>query len=401
MKKNRIWKMVAGCLSGALLLTGCGAQASDVGRVDTVSASASKKSIVCTTYPQYDWVCEILGEKKDQFEVTLLLDNGVDLHSYQPTAMDMVKISTADAFIYVGGESENWVEDALKEVTNKNIQVMNMVDVLGERVKPEEFVEGMEHHHDHEHDEEHENHEHDDEHEHDEEHENHEHDDEHEHDEEHENHEHDDDHERDEEHENHEHGDEHEHDEEHENHEHEHETDEHIWLSLKNAKLLVESITDLVVEMDRENELVYEKNCNDYVEKLNALDQEYEQLVNASEKKTVVVGDRFPFRYLMDDYGISYYAAFAGCSAETEASFETVTFLAGKIDELSLKSILVLENAETKLAETIKQNTTTKDQNILHMDSIQTVTQTDIANGFTYLKAMQENLEVLKEVLGM
>ena len=371
MKKNRIWKMVAGCLSGVLLLTGCGAQASDIAGVDTVSANAPKKSIVCTTYPQYDWVCEILGEKKDQFEVTLLLDNGVDLHSYQPTAMDMVKISTADAFIYVGGESENWVEDALKEVTNKNIQVMNMVDVLGERVKPEEFVEGMEHHHDHEHDEEHENHEHDDDHEHDEEHENHEHDDDHEH------------------------------DEEHENHEHEHETDEHIWLSLKNAKLLVESITDLVVEMDRENELVYEKNCNDYVEKLNALDQEYEQLVNASEKKTVVFGDRFPFRYLMDDYGISYYAAFAGCSAETEASFETVTFLAGKIDELSLKSILVLENAETKLAETIKQNTTTKDQNILHMDSIQTVTQTDIANGFTYLKAMQENLEVLKEVLGM
>ena len=225
MKKNRIWKMVAGCLSGVLLLTGCGAQASDIAGVDTVSANAPKKSIVCTTYPQYDWVCEILGEKKDQFEVTLLLDNGVDLHSYQPTAMDMVKISTADAFIYVGGESENWVEDALKEVTNKNIQVMNMVDVLGERVKPEEFVEGMEHHHDHEHDEEHENHEHDDD---------------------------------------------HEHDEEHENHEHEHETDEHIWLSLKNAKLLVESITDLVVEMDRENELVYEmfknktvygKNC--------------------------------------------------------------------------------------------------------------------------------------------
>ena len=114
MKKNRIWKMVAGCLSGVLLLTGCGAQASDIAGVDTVSANAPKKSIVCTTYPQYDWVCEILGEKKDQFEVTLLLDNGVDLHSYQPTAMDMVKISTADAFIYVGGESENWVEDALK-----------------------------------------------------------------------------------------------------------------------------------------------------------------------------------------------------------------------------------------------------------------------------------------------
>lgn len=357
MKKNRIWKMVTGCLGGALLLTGCGAQASDVGRVDTVSASAVKKSIVCTTYPQYDWVCEVLGDKKDNFELTLLLDKGVDLHSYQPTAMDMVKVSTADVFIYVGGESEKWVEDALKEVTNENIQVMNMIDVLGERVKPEEYVEGMEHHHEHE--------------------------------------------EHDEDHENHEHGEDHEHDEEHENHEHAHETDEHIWLSVKNATILVESITDLVVEMDRENTLVYQKNSEEYVEKLNALDQEFEQLVNASEKNTVVFGDRFPFRYLMDDYGISYYAAFSGCSAETEASFETVTFLAEKIDELSLNSILVLENAETKLAEAIKQNTATKNQNILHMDSIQSVTKTDIANGFTYLNAMQGNLQVLKEVLGM
>ena len=358
MKKNRIWKMITGCLCGALLLTGCGAQASDVGRVDTVSASAAKKSIVCTTYPQYDWVCEILGDKKDDFELTLLLDDGVDLHSYQPTAMDMVKISTADAFIYVGGESEKWVEDALKEVTNENIQVMNMVDILGERIKPEEFVEGMEHHHEH--------------------------DGEHEHDEEHESHEHDS-----------------EHGEEHENHEQVQETDEHIWLSVKNAAILVECITDLIVTVDSENALVYQKNSEEYAEKLNALDQEFEQMINASEKNTVVFGDRFPFRYLMDDYGISYYAAFSGCSAETEASFETVTFLAGKIDELSLNSFLVLENAETKLAETIKQNTATKDQSILHMDSIQSVTQTDIANGYTYLNAMQENLEVLKEVLGM
>lgn len=357
MKKNRIWKMVTGCLSGALLLTGCGAQASNAGSIDMVSVSVPKKSIVCTTYPQYDWVCEILGEKKDQFEVTLLLDNGVDLHSYQPTAMDMVKISTADAFIYVGGESDHWVEDALEEVTNKEIKVLNMVEALGERVKAEEFVEGMEHHHEHEdEDEDHENHEHD------------------EHDEEHENH---------------------------ENHEHEHENDEHVWLSLKNAKILVKSITDIVTEIDQENARVYEKNSNAYVEKLAALDEEFEQLMNETEKKTVVFGDRFPFRYLMDDYGISYYAAFSGCSAETEASFETVTFLAAKIDELSLKNILVLENAETKLAETIKQNTTTKDQTILHMDSIQSVTQTDIINGFTYLNAMQENLQVLKEVLVM
>ena len=348
MKKNRIWKMVTGCLGGILLLTGCSAETSDIGSIDMVSASVPKKNIVCTTYPQYDWVCEILGEKKEQFEVTLLLDNGVDLHSYQPTAMDMVKISTADAFIYVGGESDYWVEDALKEVTNKEIKILNMVDALGERVKAEEFVEGMEHQH-----------------------------------------EHDDDHEQ------------HEDEEEHEKHEHEHEADEHIWLSLKNAKILVQSITDIVTEMDCENALIYEKNCNAYVEKLNALDEEFEQLINASEKKTVVFGDRFPFRYLMDDYGISYYAAFSGCSAETEASFETVTFLASKIDELSLKSILVLENAETKLAETIIQNTMTKDQTILHMDSIQAVTQTDMADGFTYLKAMQQNLEVLKEVFGM
>ena len=177
------------------------------------------------------------------------------------------------------------------------------------------------------------------------------------------------------------------------------EYDEHVWLSLKNAKVLVENISDTIQAVDTKNAQSYKENALAYLEKLKQLDSQYEETVQNANVKTVVFGDRFPFRYLVDDYKLNYYAAFVGCSAETEASFETITFLAKKVDELGLNTILTIENSNHEIAENIKQNTEKKNQNILSMNSLQSVTNADLDGGFTYLKAMQDNLEVLKQAL--
>ena len=326
------------------LLTGCGKQN------EQTASDETRLRVVTTIFPEYDWVREILGDKADNAEVTMLLDNGADLHSYQPTADDIVKISECDLFIYVGGESDDWVDDALKNAANKNRKVINLLEALGDSVKTEEVVEGMqEEEHDHDHDLEDAD----------------EHDDAKEHD-----------------------------------HEEEAEYDEHVWLSLKNAETLVGAISESLQELDPDNKDTYAANSDAYVKKLSALDADYQAAVDAAACKTVLFGDRFPFRYLVDDYGLSYYAAFAGCSAESEASFETISFLAKKVDELNLPCVLTIEGKNHKIAETVVENTTAKNQKILTMDSMQSTTSKDVANGTTYLSVMEKNLSVLKEALG-
>lgn len=335
MKKITALLLALFVLVGAL--AGCGKQ-NDTNKTD-------KLSIVTTIFPEYDWVREILGDKADNAEITMLLDNGVDLHSYQPTADDIVKISDCDLFIYVGGESDGWVEDALRNATNRNMKVINLLEILGDSVKTEEIVEGMQ-------EEEHE----------------------------------------------HEDAEEHEH-EDAEEHEHEEETDEHVWLSLKNAKMLVRVISKALQELDPDNKDIYAANADAYVKKLSALDADYQAAVDAASNKTILFGDRFPFRYLVDDYGLRYYAAFVGCSAETEAGFETISFLAKRVDEWKLPCVLTIEGAQHKIAETIVRNTTMKNQKVLTMDSMQSTTTQDVKNGTTYLSVMEKNLSVLKEAL--
>ena len=305
------------------VLAGCGKQ-NDTNKTD-------KLSIVTTIFPEYDWVREILGDKADSAEITMLLDNGVDLHSYQPTADDIVKLSDCDLFVYVGGESDGWVEGALKSAASKDRKVINLLEILGDSVKEEETVEGMQ--------------------------------------------------------------------EEEEDHE-EKEYDEHVWLSLKNAKTLVAAISAALQELDPDNKDAYAANADAYGQKLSALDAEYRKAVSAGTYKTLLFGYRFPFRYLVDDYGMSYYAAFVGCSAESEASFETVSFLARKVDEGKLPCVLTIEGKNHKIAETIVQNTAGKNQKILTMDSMQSTTSQDVARGRTYLSLMAKNLDVLKEALG-
>ena len=327
MKKITVLLLALFMLVGAL--AGCGKQ-NDTNQTD-------KLSIVTTIFPEYDWVREILGEKADNAEITMLLDNGVDLHSYQPTADDIVKISDCDLFIYVGGESDEWVEDALRNAANGNMKVINLLEVLGDSVKTEEIVEGMQEA-------------------------------------------------------------EHEH-EDAEEHEHEEEADEHVWLSLKNAKMLVRVISKALQELDPDSKDIYAANADAYVKKLSALDAEYQAAVDAASNKTILFGDRFPFRYLVDDYGLHYYAAFVGCSTETEAGFETISFLAKRVDEWKLPCVLTIEGAQHKIAETVVRNTTAKNQRVLTMDSMQSTTSKDVKNGTTYLSVMEKNLSVLKEAL--
>lgn len=308
----------------AAVLSGCAPQDD--------SAASNKLNIVTTIFPAYDWVREILGAETDRAEITMLLDSGVDLHSYQPTVDDIVKISDCDLFLYVGGESDGWVDDALKNAPNKERKVIRLLDVLGDSAKAEETVAGMQ--------------------------------------------------------------------EEEHDHEEEAEYDEHIWLSLKNAQVLVAAISEALQESDPARKDTYAANAAAYVEKLSALDGEYRAAVDSGKYKTLLFGDRFPFRYLADDYGLDYYAAFPGCSAETEASFETVSFLAGKMDALGLPCALTIEGTQHKIAETIVQNTAQKNQQILTMDSMQAVTANDAASGVSYLSIMEKNLSVLKKALG-
>jgi zinc transport system substrate-binding protein len=308
----------------------------------TSLAEAKNISVVTTIFPIYDWVREIVGDAEN-IEITLLLDNGVDLHSYQPTAQDIMKVATCDAFAYVGGESDAWVKDALAESVNPDMVVVNLVDALGEDVKAEEAVVGMQHDHEHEED----------------------------------------------------------------GHDHEDEVDEHVWLSLRNAEKLVAALAKALGEVAPDNAAAYAANAEAYVGRLAALDAEYAAARTNADFDTLLFGDRFPFRYLTEDYGLKYYAAFSGCSAESEASFETIAFLAGKVDELGLTTVLTIEGGQggaanqvhQGVAETVVQNTRAKDAKVLVMDSMQGTTGADAQGGATYLGAMEKNLEVLKQAL--
>ena len=370
------------CLIMLALLGGCGGQ-TQTAQTPGTKNEPKKLKIVTTIFPIHDWTWEILGGEAAHAELTMLLKSGVDLHSYQPTADDLVKLSSCDVLIYVGGESDKWIEDARKEAVNKNMVVLRLMDVLGDRLKREETVEGMEAHHHHDHDKD--GHKHDDHNK-----------DEHKHHEEAADHKHEEHKHEEHKHEEHKH-EEHSHDKD--GHEHHDEYDEHIWLSLKNAKVCADAIADALARADAANAQAYKDNAEGYRAKLNAVDKEYEAAVAASPKKTLLFGDRFPFRYLVDDYGLKYYAAFPGCSAETEASFETIAFLSAKLDELKLPVILTIEGGSRKVAETILYNTPTHDQKILVLDSMQSTVGDKAAYGHNYLAVMRKNLEVLKEAL--
>ena len=304
------------------------------------SAGEKEIHIVTTIFPEYDWMRQVLGNRTEDAALTLLLDNGVDSHSFQPTVEDIITVSSCDLFVYVGGESDSWVADALSEAVNPDMKVLNLLELLGEGAHEEETVEGMQP----------------------------------------------------------ERGEKSGDDSE-EAGEEDREFDEHVWLSLRNAELFCRAFAEILGETDPEHAEEYRENADAYIDKLAALDQEYEKTVSGTSDPVLLFGDRFPFLYLTEDYGISYYAAFAGCSAEAEASFETIAFLADKLKELGLPAVLVIEGSDCKLAETIRDSAGDPEVQILTLDSMQSVTSQDVEEGRTYLSVMEENLKVLKQAL--
>ena len=327
--------VTAGLFSGCSSAPAASAAPADAS--DSVSSTGTSLQIVTTIFPIYDWVRSVAGDQAEHLDITWLLNSGVDLHSYQPTVEDMLTISTCDVFVYVGGESDGWVHDALDGAVNKDMTVINLMDVLGSSVREEEVVEGME-------------------------------------------------------------ADDHE-----ENLEADEEEgpeyDEHVWLSLKNADTAVGAIAETLAAKDPDHGDVYRANAEQYRSELRDLDTRYQKMTESAARHTLLFGDRFPFRYLTDDYGLDYYAAFVGCSAETEASFETVAFLSGKLDELALPAVLTIEGGDQALARTIIENSRSGDQVILALDSMQGTAARDLEAGKTYLSVMEENLAVLETAL--
>jgi len=310
-----------------MMFVACGADS------EKRTAANKKISIVAAIYPQYDWLKNVLGERADSVDLKLLVKNGTDLHSYKPSAQDIASIAGADIVVYVGGESDGWIEKALAATPKADRVEVNMMKALGDRVKEEEVVEGMQAEEEHHHHEEVEN-------------------------------------------------------------------DEHIWLSLKNAWILVNALAQSLSKVDTANSSIYTANAAVYNGNLWVLDQEFASAISGAENKTILFGDRFPFRYLVDDYGIKYYAAFVGCSAESEASFETVAFLANKMDSLALPAIFTIDGSDGKIARAILEaSKKSKETPVLTLNSMQSVTDEQIKAGADYLSMMRDNLEVLKKAI--
>lgn len=285
-------------------------------------SKSGKIHVLATIFPAYDWA-KNLAAGCDSVEVELLLKDGVDLHSYQPSAKDIVKISTADIFIYVGGESDAWVQKALENAKNESMTVINLMEILRNLVKKEEFVEGMTDFDSHD----------------------------------------------------------------------EPGFDEHIWLSLSNAIAVANEISGALIEKDEANAQIYTANLVSYMQALSSLKESYS---GSFGEKTIIVCDRFPFRYLADEFGIKYYAAFSGCSAETEASFETIAFLSEKARELSASSVFVTESSDKKIARTVISESKNGEIPIITLDSMQSTTLRQAEKGADYLDIMRANLEALK-----
>lgn len=346
-KHKDIWNKRAGKKIGAvcaiLLFTvfaaGCTLERTEIAEED------EKLQIMCTTFPLYDWTRQVTSGCEDSIEVTLLMDQGTDPHNYQPTTEDIVRMTEADIIVYVGGESDLWMEDVLASVPEGQREMqkyLNMMEVLGPSLREEEQTEGMQGSVE---------------------------------------------------------GQIHEAAGDEENHTDKTEYDEHIWLSVKNAAVCVQAVADAVADLEESARLTVEKNTAEYLAELEKLDEQYETMISQAPFHRVLFADRFPFLYLMKDYGLEYDAAFPGCSTETEASFETVIYLAGRLEEYHLPAVLVMENGDRRIAETVIDNTADKDQSILALNSMQSVTVADIEHGASYLSIMRENLAVLQEAL--
>ncbi|HWP51159.1 MAG TPA: metal ABC transporter substrate-binding protein [Clostridia bacterium] len=339
---KKIFLIILAAAVAVFPLSGCGGS--------TSSSVASEKgtsrlNIVATIYPQYDFAREITGGSAN---VTMLLPPGAESHTYEPAPQDIIAIQNCDLFIYNGGESDVWINDILDSMGNKAPKTLKLMDCV--TTVEEETVEGMESEHEHEdansgdHDREDDK------------------------------------------------------DHAHEDADHEHEEveyDEHVWTSPANAIKIVRSMTEAIAALDSANAESYAQNAEAYIQKLTALDTDFAEVVKTAARKTIIVGDRFPFRYLADEFGLDYYAAFSGCSSETEASAATVAFLTDKVKAEGIPAVLYIEFSNHKIADSIAEATGAK---TLLLHSCHNVTK-DEMQSVSYLSLMQQNVETLRQAL--
>lgn len=308
----------------------------------TPSPDENGQTILVCGFAQYDWVNNILGENPSGIAVERLNESSADMHSYQPTVADMVKIADCSLLIYTGGESEFWIDEAILSSGKTDSSCLSLMEIFeGPEKLCENYGDALsEHEHEHEADSE---------------------------------------------------------------DEHEHEADEHLWLSLKMAPVFIEKITESICALDETNTLYYRKNSEDYIKKITNLDSSYESVADAARKtgrNLIIVADRFPFAYLTEDYHIEHIAAFPGCSAETEASFATILSLSDAVDRYLPGAVLILKKSSPDLAHTVINNSDVKDLPVLFLDDMQSVTPKDIEEGCSYISVSEDNLAAIRAALG-
>lgn len=288
-----------------------------------------KYDIVCTIFPEYDFITNIIGDNNELFNVTMLLGNGSDMHSFQPTVADIARISDCDLFVYVGDQSQNWVANVLKNVDTNKTTVISLSEILENELHEE--CTAIEEEHDHDHGEGY---------------------------------------------------------------------DEHVWLSLKKSQKIIDTLCSEIVNLDAENKEKYISNSENYKSIIKTLDKDFEDSLKTAKFNTLIFADRFPFIYLTEDYGIEYYAAFSGCSTESDAGVKTILSLSEKLTELNLPALMVIETSDKTVANTVISQSGLSDTEILTLNSCQTVTKAQIEAGLTYIDVMKTNLENIKIALG-
>ncbi|NLI54821.1 MAG: zinc ABC transporter substrate-binding protein [Clostridiales bacterium] len=287
-------------------------------------------SIVSTIFPSYDFARQITAGTNAQ--VTMLLQPGEEVHSYDPTSQDIIRIQNADLFLYVGGENDAWIDSVLSGL-DKSVHTFRMMDYV--TLYEEELVEGMQ-------------------------------------------------------------------PEEEDPAEQaagaaeEHEWDEHVWTAPVNAVAIVKAMTAELIAVDPANAAAYQANSDAYVTQLEALDQSFRDVVDTAARKTVVFADRFPARYFVEEFGLDYYAAFPGCSAETEASAATIASLIDHVNAENIPAVFYIEMSNRQMADTVSEATGAKE---LLFHTCHNVTKAEFESGATYLSLMQNNVEALKEAL--
>lgn len=318
-KRNKIMLFVAIAVLSMTALSACGK------KDDKTEVSSDKINVVATIFPEYDFLRQIGG---NHISLTMLLTPGAESHSFEPTPQDIKVVSKSDMFVYVGGDSDAWVDSILDSIDTKNTDVVTLMDCVS--LVEEETVDGMTP------------------------------------------------------------------EEKDEEDSGEVEYDEHVWTSPKNAMLIVQKLCDNLCQIDPDNAGDYKQNTKDYINKLTDLDQEFQNVVDNAKRKEIVVGDRFPFRYFVDEYGLTYYAAFPGCSTDTEASAATIAFLEDKIKKDNIPVVFHIELSNEKVCDAICEATGAKSE---LLNAVHNVSKSDFDSGITYLDLMEHNVEVLKEAL--